>query len=67
MASTHTVASDLSYRVFKLRKSRGELSSPQAHVGHQTAYIRRAVTVMDRFDDEFRVAVKANKARLSKG
>lgn len=47
MASTHTVASDLSYRVYEMRRQRGELSTPA--IGQaQTAYIPREWTVMDR-------------------
>lgn len=67
MASTHSVASDLSYRVFQLRQSRGELTTPKPHVGHETAYIRRDLSVYDRLRADADRRFREQKRLLSKG
>lgn len=66
MASTLTVASDRSYEVFQRRKALGELRPIPFHSRHEAAYVRRAVTVLDRLTEDFEARVREQK-RLNKG
>lgn len=51
MASTYTIASDLSYEVFQLRRCQGEIATPQLDESNRHLYTVEAIPVIRRLRD----------------